>query len=74
MLKALSSVLPSPSVYYAVTDRHKKAASQTYVHCISIGLRFGFEHFEIYIISAVKGCSVHGDDKPETLGYPLQLL
>lgn len=72
--KHLSSFLPSPSVYYAVIDRRRKAANQTYVHCISIGLRFGFQHFEIYIISAVKGGSVHGNDKPETLWYPLQSL
>ena len=54
-------------------DRRRKAANQTYVHCISIGLHFGFQHFEIYI-SSEKGRSVHGDDKPETLGYPLQSL
>lgn len=72
--KHLSSFLPSPSVYYAVIDRRRKAANQTYVHCISIGLRFGFQHFETYIISAVKGRSVCRDDKPKTLGYPLQSL
>lgn len=72
--KHFSSFLPSPSVYYAVIDRRRKAANQTYIHCISIGLRFGFQHFEIYIFSSEKGRSVHGDDKPETLGYPLQSL
>lgn len=72
--KHLSSFLPSPSVYYTVIDRRRKAASQTYIPCISIGLCFGFLHFEIYIISAVKGRSVHRDDKPKTLRYPVQSL
>lgn len=52
--KHLSSFLPSSSVYYAVIDRRRKAANQTYVRCISIGPRFGFQHFEIYIFSAKK--------------------
>lgn len=55
-------------------DRRRKAANQTYVHCISIGLQFGFQHFEICIISAVKGHSVHGNDEPKTLRYPPQSL